>query len=586
MGHHEREKANNSTHLASPKQDARATAKDVKPEPASTRRAAAVASVDFGDIVTDETAFENVYVFNQYPDLAFLSVHIEGSDSFRVASSPSHLNPSANGFDPTAAIRVAYSSRTRKVDRASLIATLQWRDATTETVRIGLRGAAHKSKEGSHAEEQAQIAEDTAREREAREREVKAKEEEARISREEAKGGSDDRRITNAAGKLTAELENLFEMQKLGVERASHDVAKYQRRKPVPPPPSVVEQLAWLALDLAAGKVASLLKAGINATSAGWSKGTPAEEGWGYTVPAKPGTKAAGIAPVGAVLSFVVGKVTEKSVKHAKQSADTTAEHQDTSGQNEADKQFDYFEMQSERVAHKQRDTQLNTLDLKRSLIHLDNPRDAGKAAAALVAAAGAVRAQQEAARSIQAAESTKGWIHCVSHSSLGSVSAQDTRDHGRKALADGTATAKIDNAVASKPYDGVIELEFDADPINAGGHVKVTSASLLGVSNVAAASLQLDKKTLRSAGLPIRARSSAASSPMSVSIARDEAGNVQFRDDSGAAGMPTPWLSRRGGKAGSESAAQNAAKKLIDDFAGKTLRQLNVSLKTDSTDE
>jgi hypothetical protein len=249
------------------------------------------------------------------------------------------------------------------------------------------------------------------------------------------------------------------------------------------------------------------------------------------------------------------------------------------------EEQLEYFAMQRDHIAEWLRTSKHAARDIKRSLIEFDNPRDAGKAAAILKQAASVVSAQKEAARSLQATESTKGWIRLVSHSSLGSVDAEHAHVEGLKQTHDESSTAKIDNAIASAPYDGVVELELDADAINAAAPVHVASARLFGVSNAAAKRLQLDSKPLSSAGLAIRARSTQASSPVKVSIARDEAGNVRYTDESGAIGMPTPWLSRRGGHAGSESAARQAAKKIINDLAGKTLTQLGVTLATDATD-
>jgi hypothetical protein len=247
--------------------------------------------------------------------------------------------------------------------------------------------------------------------------------------------------------------------------------------------------------------------------------------------------------------------------------------------------QIDYFAVQSDAVADKQLHSELNAIELQRSLFEFDNPRDAGRAAEILDAATGALHAQLETARMLQVAESMKGWIHYVSHSSLGSVAADEAPRKGLKQTKDGTATAQIDHAHATRAYDGVIELEFEADANHPGKAVHVASARLFGVANAAVESLGLDKKSLRTAGLPIRARSTSASSPVHVSIARDEAGNVRFSDDSGAPGMPSPWLGRRGGQGRSESAAQRAAKNLIEDLAGNTLTQLGVTLETDGTD-
>jgi hypothetical protein len=379
----------------------------------------------------------------------------------------------------------------------------------------------------------------------------------------------------------------VFRKQHTGVADAEKKVGTYKRRVPTPPPPDIVEQLALFALDKASGGLLSLVTNGINAAGGGWTKGTPGESGWGFSTPGTPGTKELAVSPAGAVVSFVVGKMLAKSTEKIKGAITNTA--QDAGGGTAASEsklgQIDFFGSQSDVLADKQLETKLNSIELRRSLIDYNNPRDAGQAAAVIEAAAASFKAESETARKLQAEESTKGWVRYVSHSAMGSTSTDEAAQKGLKKTKDGSATARIEHADSARVYDGVIELEFDADANNAGKEVRLSSARLFGVAEAAAASLGLSKKALRTAALPIRLRSSAKSSPVNVTIARDEAGNVRFTDESGAAGMPGHWLSRRGGRPGSESAAQRAAKNLIDDVAGKTLTQLGVTLETDGTD-
>ncbi len=553
--------------------------------PAQPLRIAAAPKADFGDLMVDETAFREIHIFNQDRDLAFLDAHIEGGDAFQITRKPNHVNPSANGFDPTSAIRVAYMSRSRKVDRGFLVATLRWRDGTSESIRIALHGAAHRSNELTHEDEHRQTEARIEQQTQAKERQQAAGHEEQRIRAEEAKGGSHERVLDDAAQRLANRLDNLFEKQAIGVTEAAAKVAMYKRRPPPPPPPDIVKELAFMALDMASGKLVSLVTAGINAAGAGWTKGTPGEEGYGWSDPGKPGTKEVSVSPAGPVLGFVIGKLLAKGVAGLKAAPSTVEDAEGSSVAESRIDQLDYFALQAEVVANKKHEAKDNAIDIKRSLIHLDNPRDAPKAAEMLRKAGEALAQHHESARSVQAVETMKGWIRHVSHSALGSVRAESAERQGLKKTKDETSTAQIDQAHAARPYDGVIELEFDANANQPGAAVRVATARLFGVSAAAAASLGLTKKALRTSGLPIRARSTASSSPVHVSIARDEAGNVRFTDESGAVGMPSPWLSGREGRAGSQSAAQRAAKNLIEDIAGKTLTQLNVTLETDGTD-
>lgn len=575
---------------------ASSNAKSTASTAGSTKRIAAAPLAEFGDQLVEETAFQNVSIFNQDPDLAFLSAQIEGSSAFQIVSKPAHVNPTSSGFDPNAAIRVAYSSRTRTVDKGFLLVTLQWRDGSSESIRVALQGAAHGSGELTHADENAQTSAKQDRRQQDQQRQKAADTEEARIRALEAKGGSDDHRITNAAGRLAGRLTTLGTKQQNGVTEAAALVAAYKRKMPAPPPPDLVAEFAKLALTLASGGISSRLTAAIGAlipsTGAGWTPSaaaTPRVHDYGGLIdvpaqPGTPGTKEVSESPVGAIVGVIASKLIGMGTAKLMPTAPSPSEGETDAAEDQG-KQLEYFSMQRDMVAKRLESWQDNAIDIKRSLIQFDNPRDAGKAADILEQSASVVTSQAEAALSLQATESTKGWIRLLSQTSLGSVSAVKADAQGLKETKDGSSTAKIDQAVASKPYDGVVELEFDADAINAAATVRVSSARLFGISNAAARRLHLSSKPLTSAGLAIRARSSHASSPVDVSIARDEAGNVRYTDDSGAAGMPTPWLSRRGGRSGSESTAQQAAKKLIDELAGKTLTQLGVNLVTDSTD-
>jgi hypothetical protein len=122
---------------------------------------------------------------------------------------------------------------------------------------------------------------------------------------------------------------------------------------------------------------------------------------------------------------------------------------------------------------------------------------------------------------------------------------------------------------------DGVLEVEFVADYHAPRTPVTVRNARMTGIHPNMLATLR--SRPLRDLGIVIRAHGSAPGlAVFPVVVVRDEAGNVRFVDDTGAAGQPSTWLARKGGSTeATPERAHRGAIALMDELLDSTLDQL-----------
>src|SRR5262249_33445519 len=115
------------------------------------------------------------------------------------------------------------------------------------------------------------------------------------------------------------------------------------------------------------------------------------------------------------------------------------------------------------------------------------------------------------------------------------------------------------------------------ADIVNASRPVRVVGMRLNGVTQDVAN--HLAQQSLMSAHVAVRAYSLAG-----IEVIRDEAGNVEFTDNTGAPGMPGNWFARRAGEpnGGYDAAARGARRLIEEEIMAKPLIG-NAAVRTDS---
>lgn len=539
--------------------------------PAAKGRLAAPDEVQFGDLEVNEAKHERVYVFNQGDTTATLAAHLEGAPALTIVTKPDRLRPSREGLDPNAGIELSYRPIARAVDDSVLVVTLSWSDGTSETVRIKVRAAAHKRSEPTHAEQAAHDAE-TSRQLESQKQQDKiAAAHEKDIQKALKRPGGFQPPIELGFNRLMIAAQRFFSNQAVGVGAAEKKAKEYSKQQPPPSQPSIAVPLIKAALSLATGRLSTLLEAGVDALKPPekfkqWEKGTAAN---------MPSSVLGGLK---SVLGFAISE--GKTAIEAHLPSGIPAQDQDTGAS--AETRIDFFDKQQTALNEAIAERQNYLVDIKRALLPLNTPELAESAGLMLDGLAKLFRMKAEQAKEIQEYETTRQWARLLSHLSLGSVSAREAQQQGLRPMADGSPTANTKTALlASGTHGGLLDVEFSADIVHPEKPAAFTKARLFGLSKMSVKALKLNQLPLQTAGLPIRIRSSPASSPLAVTITRDEAGNVLFIDESGAAGMQTRWLSRRGG-GHDDAAAYRAAKQLLDHVATKTLTELGVALETD----
>ncbi|NVB77795.1 MAG: hypothetical protein HOV81_05315 [Kofleriaceae bacterium] len=533
-------------------------------------RVAAPESLDFGDIETTESRIENVFVFNQHREPATISAMLDAPPTLQIVERPSLLRPSHEGFDPATAIRIAYSPHRTAVDDGKLVVVLRWSDGVAQTVRINIRAAAHLRSEPTHAEKASQAA-GAKQEADTRAHQATiAAAHELKVQEAIDRPGGIQPRIDLAYHTLRNSADHFFSNQAAGVSAAMGKVSLYSRRKAaesIDPPIAIT--LIKTALDLGTGRLSALVSTAFSKLAEPkkfkqWAKGT--------TINVSSGVLSG--------LSSIIGSALSAGNK-ALQEHVTWQSNQNEEGAPSGESQVDFFTQQLTALNESTKERRNFLVGVERALLPLNTPELAKMGELILNLLAQAFDHAAANAAEQQAYESTRQWARFVSHASLGSVTPAEAKKKGLSTASDGP-TAKMDKALlGSGTPGGILDIEFSADLLHPTTPVRFTGARLFGLSAASVKLLKLDKQPLRSIGLPLRLRSSASSSPVSVTITRDEGGNVAFVDESGAVGMPTPWLSRRG-HGRDNAAAYRAARELLQSVESQTLGQLGVELELD----
>jgi hypothetical protein len=394
----------------------------------------------------------------------------------------------------------------------------------------------------------------------------------------------------SASQQARSSLGDLYDHRKNGVMTASAEAGNFVRRPPPLKQPSLLEDLAWLALDVATAGIAGGLGKRLEGKLMG-----------GLTTHILEHSSPAGrvyeqmTTPSKAVIALFVDSVKDgvkrigkgatsalKGVgKHsgpATPQANVTDEHIDDSS---IDSRIAFFQVETDALIDSKSERVARTVDLAHDLLMpmLDTNPDA--AIAAMNDVAQGVEEERQNATNIQAQHSAHNWIRYVAQSSLGSISATDARradmrTDGDHALAriDHAATAHDEHAMASP--DGLVDIRFSANLHDPTTPARVVTASLFGISEATAARVRRHPLLGQKLAMRVAGIGSDSDVAVPITVVRDEAGNLRY-DDASATG----WLARKAGSfARTSSAEQRGATKLMEEL---TSTPLNDVLKTDS---
>jgi hypothetical protein len=542
--------------------------------------------IELGDHAVGTTHHEDLNVFNTEANDAYVRVSYEGSPSVALVSAPSRLRPSKEGLDPAAVIRLAFSPTAKGRAHGTIVVHAEWQLGIRAPVdlRIPVEAAAHEVGGMPLAEEDA---EESARKEEERQQQ-REHDELARADQRRREGIESNERLPGGDGRARMALErahdhvkdalsDLFDNRRTGVDIAEKEAAKFNRRPPEHEE-NLLLTLAFAALDLASVGLAGALGKAVEGALASRIKNK-------------------------AIVAFFTDSVKDVAKQGAKAGTGALKGKQQRASEPEAshdpgassDPLIAFF--QTERLSLIPQGRAKATAVAERTFDELEpllaSPAERMKAVDAMEAIATNVRkvVNREEPANKQADASRMHWIQYVAQTSLGTVTAEESRAAGKRTLKHGESTTNLEGANtaptsrgAPSAHDGLLDLEFEADPNRAETPGRVVRARIHGVSNAIAT--KLAEAALLTAGVPVRAYSRPGSSTLEV--VRDEAGNVDYVDNTGAPGMPGNWFERKVGEPrGGRDAALRGARKLMEqELMASSLNDIGVAIATDSDDK
>ncbi|MEO6776083.1 MAG: hypothetical protein ABI467_24185 [Kofleriaceae bacterium] len=561
-------------------------------------------TVDLGDDVVGRTHFEELQLFNNQNLDAYVRVHVEGSPAIVLVSAPERLTPSRDGVDPAAAIRLAFSPTAKGRVHGTLVVQAGWQNAihVPQVLRIPIEAAAHEEGQPSIAEE-----ETDQREQAAKEKAEADDQAQMQHATEAADARLDDPKLANklpgtaaarqrfqdaetAAGDA---LSDLFDNRRVGIETAKDEAAKFHRRTPAYEE-SVLESLAWAALDVATAGIAGALGKKIEGALL---KTVGVAE---HALPNGGRAAAKEFSPSKSVVAFftdsmkdVVKRGAGAGTAATKHAAATHTAHGNpglpTEPQVEdpgpsADPLLAFFQTEKIGLIDQHRGKATTVAQHARYALEPmldDAPR---QAIAAMVEIAAGIRdvTGQEIPANKQALASATHWIEYVAQASLGVVSSDEARRDHKRVGDEGESTTSITSANAAptvrgapSAHDGLVDLKFVANRSHPTEPVTILSGRVHGVSKDTYDHLR--RIPLREAHVPVRAYAipNGTDAVVGLEAIRDEAGNVEFTDDTGAPGMPGHWFaSRIGEPAGGPDAQIRGARELMEEMVSTRLPQ------------
>ncbi len=561
--------------------------------PGAASRLAAPPAIDFGEAVAGEHPTRPCHVFNLHPTYeAYVAVSLTGSPELALVSAPDRLRPSHEGLGTP--IVLMYQPTARAESRATLKVSAQWQTDVwpATTIEIPVTARAYAPGEKTHAEEATATAAATDGKRQAAADLAREGQLDAALARENRNPTpypqGDANRLDAVYQDVKSVLATVTAQQRGAVDDVGREVDAFHR-KVSRSQHGLLFNLAMFALDAATAGIAGSLAAGLSKRVSQLVRLPPRlDDVYGAAV-WSPARDAASNPPEAVALVVESFKQGFKQAGKAGREAAFSAGAQLPTDGVDSGETIDFFSGLASAVNHAGLDRELALIAAHAHL--LPTLRAAPDVAVATMEAM-----HEELLLTIGVAKETQkdearlAWMRFLSQHALGSLDARQATALG---LVPGAGAAPItDVRGAEAPpregepmarLDGVLDLEFEADYVAPEGPVTVKKARMTGVHARMVETLL--RRPLRELGLVIRAHGTApGAAVLPVTVVRDEAGNIRFTDETGAAGQPSTWLSRKGGSVHASPERQRlGAVKLMDELLDQRVGELVESHKVDT---
>ncbi len=560
------------------------------PQPAvattgASSRLAAPPAIDFGDVVAGEHPTESRYVFNLHPTYeAQIRVSLVGSPELNLVSAPDRLRPSHEGLGPP--IVLMYQPTARAESKATLAISAQWQTDVwpATTIEIPMTARAYAPGEKSHGEEATAAAKETDAKREAAADGARDRQLDAGLARELRNDApypqGDATRLDAVYQDVKAVLATVTAEQRDAVDDVGREVDAFHR-KVSRSQHGLLYSLAMFALDAATAGIAGALAAGLSKRVSQLVRVPPrVDDVYGAAV-WSPARDVAANPPAAVALVVESFKQGFKQAGKAGREAAFSAGARTSADGVASGETIDFFSGLASTVNDAGLARELALIETHTHL--LPTLRSAPDVAVATMEAMHAALLEAKAkAKPLQTGEARLAWMRFLSQHALGSLDPKQAAGLGLEPGAGATPITDVRGAAAPPRegeamdrLDGVLDLEFEADYVAPEGPVTIKRARMTGIHPKMVETLQ--GCTLRELGVVIRAHGTApGAAVLPVTVVRDEAGNVRFTDETGAAGQPSTWLSRKGGSVHASPERQRlGAVKLMDELLDKRIGEL-----------
>ncbi len=541
---------------------------------ANTWKLAAPPTIDLGDHVVGKRTKETASIFalgrEQGPRIR-ASLH--GDPAIRLLAAPLYLPGAGQPYDETKALAFDVKP-SRKGELASTL-EIAIMDAPHETFRYPVVAGAHHVGGPNRAEEReanqetarnAKESADATAERARVEQEIAAESERDTHFHEGHKG-----KLAEARYQAELALTALYQKRLNGIGAAETEIGEFVRQQTIVKP-SLLEQLAWMALDAAtagiAGGIAKRLEGFLTAT---------------FKVPSPGGLPDREVSPSKAIAAIFTDGLKETIKKSAKlrpggsttgtsispggdPDVGTTADG-DTFAMRSENPKAAFFMLQRDALAD---ESQLRANQLVATAHNALLPTlkvDPGKAIAAMKSVTAALAADQTFASLIHAEHSVRKWVRYVAETSSN----------------DSSPNRKFDENHPLTSIDGWIDITIRADESHPEKPVVVTGARLNGVK--AKVVERFAKHPLIKLDVPVRAAADFGSPSASLTVVRHSGGNVEYTENRSPDGQPSSrWLEQKAVAHGRGRDAEWGARILVEqEIMSRTLNQLVGGVDNDS---
>ncbi|MDX2089177.1 MAG: hypothetical protein SFX73_15070 [Kofleriaceae bacterium] len=543
--------------------------------PMPSPRFAYAPKIDLGDVVVgDRSTHEtSVYALDATGQGPRVDATVSGDPAFSLSRAPLFLPAIGGTFDPSYGFKLDFRPTRAGTFEGTL--TVHVLDATNETFHIPLRAGAHAP--GGRTRTEQAVARTTSEAKNVQEllRHAHDAETDATIAAEwtqmepypsGAKAKLDSLRIDALAALGTLDIK-----QQGGIAVASEEIGKFQRKPPAGND-SLLEQLAFAALDLAtasiAGAVAGRLK-GLVKIAATPNVSAQVPHPMLPQRRAKPEGKPIE-ADEGIIGLFTDGmkhlvKASGTHAKHALKGSPSTASaawssEVDTSAELgtyakfSADPTAQFIAIQTDGLAD------LSHGRKTRSAVRAYDallPMLRTRPEHAIASMQAIVTALSEAASDVtqtQAEQSVRHWVRYLQASSPG------------------TANRPFSQEAPMDKIDGMIDVRLSADARPAEP-VQAVGARLFGVRKAVVE--RLAKHSMRDLGLTVRAHSNLRSPSASITVVRAPDGTIEFSENPTPESHTQGWFARRAEAFGAGRDAPRGARMLIEEILPKSLGEV-----------